>query len=322
LEYLPGNKVRISQPQLERGLYEQVNDILVRILGKWKGGKIAAHVFPHDPKPLIGAILRSNELPPKNPYAFFPTPRIVVDVMLDELTERKQLYEEYDDYNPTPIRVLEPSAGMGGIADAVKELLLEHDTLDCVELAPIQTAMLRTKGYTVYEQDFTTFNAEPYDYILMNPPFSVETDSTAYITHIYHAFSLLKENGTLYAVTPIGWENNSAAKFRAFREFVGLYGLFAEKFPQKTFKESGTDIATVVLKVRKETDNSDHHTWLAGLYIDNDRKLVNAAKKCSNVQEFTIFLYDTLWKEIYKFNDFLHVGSVDTERLYKQILTY
>jgi hypothetical protein len=320
LEYLPNNKARITTPQLERAVYEKVNEVLTRINGKWKGGKTQAHVFLSDPEPAIRGILTSNEMPPDNPFAFFPTPKIVVDVMLPELRERKHVADDTPDYTFTPRRILEPSAGTGGIADHVFSFMLPQDTLHCVEIAPIQAAMLRNKGYTVYEQDFLTFTAnEPYDYIFMNPPFSVENDKTAYMTHIYHAFSMLADNGIMYAVMPNGWEFNQASKFRAFREFVGLHGVSKEKFPSGTFKESGTMIETTVMELRKNTPISEVHTRLTALYIDNDTTLIKAAQKCKNVQEFITFLYDVVWKEAYRLGGFVHIGSVDAEKLYKRL---
>lgn len=327
LEYLPGYKVKITHDQLERGLYERVNEVLVRILGKWKGGKTAAHVFPHDPKPLIDAILSSNQMPPKNPYAFFPTPKSVTIEMLYELTERKEFAErarKWDgtkfEYQPLPIAILEPSAGMGGIVDYVKPLLLENDRLDCVEIAPIQATMLRQKGYNVYEQDFLSYNQKPYDYILMNPPFSVEDDQTAYISHIYHAWQLLKDGGTLFAVVPPGWVSNQAKKFQSFREFVSKYGRCKVDFPAGTFKESGTNILTTLLQLRKSEDSTvDVETNMARLYVFNDRETADAARNCKSVDELETFITTTLWKTAFNTGDFIYTPYVDVQRIYDQL---
>ena len=44
---------RITSGQLDRSLYEEVNEVLVRLGGKWKGGRTKAHLFPYDPRPLV-----------------------------------------------------------------------------------------------------------------------------------------------------------------------------------------------------------------------------------------------------------------------------
>lgn len=40
-----GLKVYLPPAQMERKLYERTNEVLTRIGGKWKGGKVRAHVF-------------------------------------------------------------------------------------------------------------------------------------------------------------------------------------------------------------------------------------------------------------------------------------
>jgi hypothetical protein len=201
LDYLPDFRVRITGELLERNLYEDVNEVFRRLRGAWKGGKTQAHVFPFDPKPLIEAVIASGELPPDNPYALFPTPPAVVEAMIPQtLKDRHAFAQRNPTYTFDPIRVLEPSAGLGAIATAVRAYLLPHDTLVQVEIDPFLAAMLHGE---VHNQDFLTYTPDaPFDYVLMNPPFSVDGDALAYITHIEHAWGMLTDRGVLVAITP------------------------------------------------------------------------------------------------------------------------
>src|SRR5215216_3385568 len=54
-------------------LYRELNEVLIRLGGKWKGGRTNAHVFQEEPTLLIEYVLSTGLMPPKNPEAFFPT---------------------------------------------------------------------------------------------------------------------------------------------------------------------------------------------------------------------------------------------------------
>lgn len=94
--------------------------------------------------------------------------------------------------------------------------------------------------------DFLSYTPEgPYDVIVMNPPFSVEGDKLAYVTHIEHAWSMLKEGGHLVAVVPPGWLYGSVKRVASFREFVCEHLDFQE-VGAGVFKESGTMVNTFI----------------------------------------------------------------------------
>jgi hypothetical protein len=261
--------VKLNSPQLERSVYEQVDELLTRLGGKWKGGRAAAHVFPYDPAPLLKAVVGSGEWPPKNPYAFFPTPKPVIRRMW-ELADLSA--EKIKDVGEIlrPFRILEPSAGSGAIAEFIRSKILEwacplegepcdvRDLIayDLVEIQPLNVKMLRAKNLgEVYEQDFAHFKPEyKYDLVVMNPPFSVEGDKNAYITHIYQAWNLLEEGGIIVAVVPAAFTFRSDKTSLDFKEFVAKHGGY-EMLPAQAFKESGTNVATALVTLSKK-DNS------------------------------------------------------------------
>lgn len=250
--------IRLNTEKLERSLYEDVNEVLTRIGGKWKGGKIKAHVYQYNPASLLETVLSSGLMPPKNPFAFFETPKDLIHDMfflygLDDI-------QDLIGYAARDVRILEPSAGLGAIATRINQYIKYYEThssspykrlLDCVEIDPFRAEVLRSKGLTVYEQDFLTFEPDyRYDAIYMNPPFSVEGNKTCYIDHIKYAFSLLAyQTGFLVAIAHPSFTYRQDKKSKAFKEFVETYGSY-ELLEGGLFKESGTSIPVVVVYLR------------------------------------------------------------------------
>lgn len=236
--------VRITSGQLDRRLYEEVNEVLVRLGGKWKGGRTKAHLFPYDPRPLLAGVLATGEMPPKNPLAFFPTPSHWVEhVMESSLFDRLQ---DGDD-------VLEPSAGGGALAEGMRQRLAHRQVhIECCELSSINQQVLRDKGFEIVGEDFLAYQPQKhYRAIVMNPPFSVEQDRLAYITHIRHAWELVAEGGFLIAFAPPGYTFRTDKQSYDFLSFVLTYGGW-EALPAKSFHESGTDSAITLITLEKQ----------------------------------------------------------------------
>lgn len=159
--------------------------------------------------------------------------------LLAELT-RQAFHEEAtsEQFYPTPLpiieryvlpaldlseglSVLEPSAGKGDIADALRTACPSCG-IDTIELNDIRRDILRLKGYNVVGTDALEYRAHQYDRIAMNPPFDGEEG----LKHIEHAFKyLLKPGGTLVAVAPASYatstSNRHAIEFR--RNFMEQY---------------------------------------------------------------------------------------------------
>lgn len=139
--------------QLERKLYERVSKVLKAIGGKWSSAK-KAFVFKEDVGDLVTSIADSGEfVPDRQTFQFFPTP----EALAREIVEIAGIRDGE--------RTLEPSAGQGNIARFMP-------SPDCVELDPKKRAILEGQGFRVVGDDFMTFEpSEPYDVIVMNPPF-------------------------------------------------------------------------------------------------------------------------------------------------------
>lgn len=236
---IDGNNVTIIG-QLDRKLYLAVNKVLERIGGKWNR-KAKAHVFDEDPTDRLNNVIESGVLDPKVKTGYFPTPSLIVDKMVElAKLERGHL-------------ILEPSAGQGHISDKICNALKlhTHEIIVC-ETLPENKYILSEKGYICEELGFMEFADEwikrgrAFDRIVMNPPFERQAD----IDHVTAAFSLLAPNGILIAIMSTGITFRENKKTIEFREkIINQHCTYLENLPSGTFKESGTMVNTVLIKL-------------------------------------------------------------------------
>ncbi|MCQ2754498.1 MAG: methyltransferase [bacterium] len=100
----------------------------------------------------------------------------------------------YDD------KILEPSAGLGHIADRlIKKTFLTPNKIDVIEPIEEMRGILKLKGYNLVDYDILHYNPQKqYDKIIMNPPFDNGSD----ILHFVHCYNLLKKGGKLVSILP------------------------------------------------------------------------------------------------------------------------
>ncbi|MCK5431399.1 MAG: SAM-dependent methyltransferase [Gammaproteobacteria bacterium] len=226
--------------QLQRPLYNKVNEVLDRIGGKWNR-KAKAHVFPDDPTEKLNAVIECGVLEPKIKTGYFPTPPALVARMI-----------ELADLSIVDL-ILEPSAGQGHIADEICTTLdIEHDSIDVCEILHDNVNILKVKGYDVFG-DFHDHalrmleGGGTYDKILMNPPFERQQD----IDHVGSAFNLLDEGGKLVAIMSSGVMFRENKKTKHFRDNILCHATLIEDNPRGSFKESGTMVNTVMIVLEK-----------------------------------------------------------------------
>lgn len=149
---------------------------------------------------------------------------------------------ELADIQPN-MRVLEPSAGTGALLGAMGGRMFGHNpergSVTAIEIHPGLCDKLRADFplTTVLNLDFLEIAAaEPYDRILMNPPFARWAD----IQHIQHACKLLAPGGRLVAICA-----NSSRQREALRDMATHW----EDLPAGTFEESGTMVNTALLVI-------------------------------------------------------------------------
>ncbi|WP_146041265.1 hypothetical protein [Pseudomonas sp. MPR-ANC1] len=151
---------------------------------------------------------------------FFPTPVAVAHRMARLARISKGM------------RVLEPSAGNGNLADAAAAAGGE---VDVIEISSQLRDILTLKGYTAVAHDFNTFTPdEPYKAILMNPPFSKRQDAE----HIMRAYGMLASGGTLVAIAGEGVFFGQDQKAEQFRAWLDSHNADIEKLEGGTFQDN------------------------------------------------------------------------------------
>ena len=123
-------------------------------------------------------------------WDFYPTPQSVIDRMF-----------EFVPFSPN-MNVLEPQAGLGHIAIALRNKGVE---CDCFEISPLLQLALTKMGFRVLGADFLSATGTAvYDLVIANPPFS----NLGVMRHTLHAMDFLKPGGRLitlahhYTLTP------------------------------------------------------------------------------------------------------------------------
>jgi len=218
--------------QLERKLYEQVKKVLEGAGGKWST-KEQAFLFKRDPRTQLGLSLATGQVvsTKKTTQAFY-TPATVVQRCLAHAPALAGL------------AVLEPSAGEGAFAEPLRAAGAD---VHCAEFDSESVKVLERKGFAVKAGDFLQMAPEYglFDLVVMNPPFSKGQD----MKHVAHAFKFLKPGGTLLAIISPTFQFGTTAPAKSFRAFVEANGGVVEEFEPGAFKESGTGVRTVLIKL-------------------------------------------------------------------------
>jgi len=168
-------------------------------------------------------------------HEFFPTPRD----LCDRLVKLAQLQ--------SGMRVLEPSAGKGDIAQAIFRHC-KSIQLDVAEIQSDLRKILELKGFNIIGCDFLTeVNGEQWHAVIANPPFS------KFIEHTHHAYNCLVSGGSLVTIAPESVFFRSDRKFKEFRKWLQAHNARNEKLPDGSFLNSThpTGVATRILIINK-----------------------------------------------------------------------
>lgn len=138
-------------------------------------------------------------------------------------------------------RVLEPSAGLGRLLDALtpfhpSEVVAVEMSAACAGELYAQArprVLLMQRNFL----DLTPATLGAFDAVAMNPPFHFRDD----IRHILHARQFLKPGGTLAALCM-----DTPQRFTALRPIAATW----EPLPAATFAKEGTHVPTVLLTIK------------------------------------------------------------------------
>lgn len=233
-----GNRLELPTQQIHN--YPEVKKALVKAGGKYvKNG----FNFPTDAQEIKDRLCGGEAIDDKKKFQFFPTPQGLAQRMV-EMADIKS-----DDL------VLEPSAGTGAIA---KEMLKKDlNQLTLIELNPVMAANL-SKEYSnpqyedlvqVFEEDFLAYDTDYYfDKIIANPPFTKGQD----VDHIMKMYEyLMPGTGVMVVLSSASWTFRKEKKYSDFKQFIEDVGAEVEELPEGTFKESGTNIRTMLIRIQK-----------------------------------------------------------------------
>jgi hypothetical protein len=176
---------------------------------------------------------------------FFPTPKRIVNEMLDQA-----------DIQPG-MSVLEPSAGKGDIAEVIRSRAPEAK-LTVAEIVPSLSSLLEKKGFHVADSDFMEHQGQ-YDRIIMNPPFENGADGD----HVRHAYELLNPGGRLVSIMGEGTFSRRDKKATAFREWLKGVDGSSEKMDSgsfsgaESFRQTGTATRMIVIEKPEEVQKAD-----------------------------------------------------------------
>ena len=232
---MDGNKLFLTA-QLDRKTYLEVNKVLEIIGGKWNK-KEKAHIFPSDAFSVVDDVILNGEVTcPKDEFNYFPTPDKVVAKLID-LAEIKN-----------GMTVLEPSAGQGAILKSI---------LKSAEYLEITGVELMDENFEILKKSFPNVDLVKGDFlklpifglvdrIVMNPPFCKKQE----IKHVLHAYDNLREGGILVSVMSPGVTFRQDSLTRQLKSLIDECGEI-HPLPSSSFKESGTNVETIIVKLRK-----------------------------------------------------------------------
>ena len=136
--------------------------------------------------------------------------------------------------------VLEPSAGLGRILDALTSYVPGEVVAVDASGQCVSELKQRTDLAAVHHADFLTLEPAKlglFDVIAMNPPFTMRAD----IRHILHAKRFLFPGGTLAALCM-----DTPQRETALKHLCSTW----EKIPASTFRSEGTDVPTILLTIK------------------------------------------------------------------------
>lgn len=239
-------RVFLPDYQIPDGDFPKVKRAIEGIGGQWTQQE-QAYVFQSDPAELFNRICAGEAINLERTYRkktqFFWTTAPVLKVM-DELI-----------FISRDMRVLEPSAGRGAIAQFLKDRYPNYSwDLDCCEMDPHNRSILEQEGFNLVGDDFLSM-ATPergYHLIVANPPFSGGQD----IQHFNHMYKMLAPGGRMVVVMSKGWTTSPDLSATAFRDDLSYFFHEVIDLPKGAFKQAGTAIEACVVRLDKPLDEA------------------------------------------------------------------
>lgn len=222
----------VALPKTPLANYPAVKKALHNAGGTYKKNTF---VFTSNAQPFMDKLIGGDSVNIKKEYQSFFTPK--------ELAQEVVSYINFF----RGMKILEPSAGQGGLVDLIKDHLFKPE-IDCIELMPENADILFEKGYNVQCDDFLNCKkTNYYDVVVANPPFTKNQD----IDHIMKMYDVCKEGGQIISLSSLHWTFANDKKSKEFRAFIEEQGALWYEIKEGSFKESGTMVKSVLIVLDK-----------------------------------------------------------------------
>ncbi len=175
---------------------------------------------------------------------FFPTPARIIHQMLAKISNDAEHF-------------LEPSAGRGDIAQAIKERGYDRRSrnVDCIESSPDLISVLLGKDFPVVGFDWLTYTGVCYyDAIVMNPPFSNGED------HLLRAWDFMHNGEIVCLLNEETIKNPHTAARQRLATIIANHGeieYLGDCFATGAARRTGARVAMIYLKKAGEDDRID-----------------------------------------------------------------
>lgn len=223
------DKIILPEFEIDRDLYLECKTIIESCGYKYQSKKFTKPLA--DAKADLQKMISGVDITSaRKQFDFFPTP--------EPLVKLAQSLLQHDNSSP----ILEPSAGTGNLVSGLE------NHAKAIEINPDCIETLKSKNIAIIGQDFELEKPQKFKYIIMNPPFSNRKDCK----HTILAFNdWLEEGGTLVSITSGGVMQIKDKHSKAFQELYEEYGVYQEEIRSGSFKESGTNVSTMIHKFVK-----------------------------------------------------------------------
>lgn len=231
------NVIKLPEAQLERADYLKLKKLFESNGGQWKGGKCQGFIFDTtDVAPILSRLQGGDLTNRKKKYQFFETPAEIAIRLVDRLGDVESVHQ-----------ILEPSAGRGALVKAVLESYPDK-VIDCYELMEENRKELtKIPNVRLLGDDFMEAEVGFYDKIIANPPFANNQD----IKHVMKMWYHLRDGGQMAVVMSKHWQFASDKASIDFRAFIKSKPHDITVIPSGSFKESGTNIESLMLVLFK-----------------------------------------------------------------------
>lgn len=233
---LENNVMKLPNVQLNKKSYLEAKKWIEEAGGSWSGGKVQGFTFPFNAERVFSILHQGKRYNIQQEFQFFETPAIAADWLVSLV----------GGISPKDT-ILEPSAGRGAIIKAIHRACPDV-VVDCYELMPENRELLKNlDGVNLCGDDFTKECTQSYTKIIANPPFAGNQD----IKHVRLMYDHLADGGVLASITGCHWLFAQEKVCVEFREWLDSVGGVKYEMEKASFKESGTNIDTVAIVIRK-----------------------------------------------------------------------